>query len=87
MKVRNLLATPENWTQYAYHRCSKEGVHSYCLLEAIYTAYAPGEKLDTVLRSVFSYLDAEDEQDIILWNDDGERTFKDIRKLIKHLDI
>ncbi len=89
MKVKELLDSPEKWTQRANARDSHnlpvnpECDHAacWCLIGAIIRCYPLGSSdvVRRVDRNVGCYVNN--------WNDAPERTFDDVKQLVEELNI
>lgn len=90
MKIQELLDKPEKWTQYTSARdingkdvgYEADSAVCWCLIGAILKCY--GEKSENVMDKIYKAFKGES---IALYNDAKERTFKDVMKLVKELDI
>lgn len=90
MKIRELLDKPEKWTQGCTAR-DKDGIHvmltsaaavCWCLMGAVWKCYLPNE-----CGQIFTVLGKHVGDNVGFWNDARERTFEDVQKLIKELDL
>jgi hypothetical protein len=98
-KVKDLLTNESKWTQGAPAReadggeCSvnSPGAVSYCLLGAVYAVC--GCKTRDSRRAIVKLavaaglpVDIPDAR-LIIWNDDGARTFEEVRSVIEKADV
>lgn len=94
MKIKQLLKDPEKWTKNLSARdklrngvdpASKKAV-CWCLYGAIFKCY-PETRRDKPLSLILTALGIVTLTGITLWNDDRNRTHKDVLKLVTKLDI
>jgi hypothetical protein len=98
VKVRELLNSPDRWTQGALardrtgrivHIGDSEAV-CWCLLGAVLYCYCHGPRprgrglLASVLQRLRTTIDGGE---IAVWGDAPERTFDDVKQVIERLDI
>ena len=96
MKIKNLLHSKKQWTKSAQARdsdgaaCDPKSSKAvqWCLLGAVIKAYGIMELLSDSPESVYNVIKAHmGVLSLTEWNDSEERTFKEVRKLIKTLNI
>jgi hypothetical protein len=99
MKVRDLLTHESKWTQYSLARnrvsegclVNSPGAAKYSLLGAVYATY--GDKTPKARRAITKLVVAAGlpvdvpVQRLATWNDDAERTFEEVRKVIEKADV
>ena len=83
MKVKDFL-TEKNWTKQVYVRVSSTG-RKYCLVGAIRFCYP--EMNHDIVQKVNDYLLIHYKEYAVVWNDQPEREFKEVKELINILDI
>ena len=93
MKIQELLSDETKWTQGADVRdklndplgsIDDPEACKFCLFGAIYKCYSETKSLTIIIDRVRTRLN---DYGISTWNDHPDRTFQDIQKLIKDLDI
>jgi hypothetical protein len=83
--------TEDNWTQGAYCRdkdarpSSEADAVSFCLSQWITEVYGVDTLGSKRVRN--KIIKAIDFQSILTWNDDKSRTFNDVKRLCRDLDI
>jgi hypothetical protein len=91
MKVHELLAQPDSWTQQAYARnhdgdtvasCSDDA-RCWCLLGAMFRCYADKD----IAKIELKILDQTNKITVAQWNDDPDRTHQEVLDLCRQLDI
>lgn len=97
MKMHELLAKPENWTQGAPARNpsgdavagSNPEACQWCLFGAVNKCYPGLDQAygDTVNKLYAGVAKRGYEQGYINWNDESDRTHEDVLSLCKELDI
>lgn len=89
MKLKQLFTSKKKWTQRAFARdkigrvtsSREKGACSWCLEGAIYKCYRT--KAADILRLTKYHCDGN----IVKWNDNPNRKFEDVKKLVNSLDI
>jgi hypothetical protein len=90
MKVKDLLSSPEKWTQQAYAK-TKHGIATsssdpdafcFCLLGAVHKCYSIDE-----IGYINQKIQRNIEGAIAEWNDDPTRTFEEVKQLVESLNI
>lgn len=98
MKVRELFTDESKWTQHTRARdVNGRGVDEnspdavcWCLTGAISHCYNPRDTIDsyvlesTIARKVEEALNG---RILVVWNDNQDRTFKEVKALVERLDI
>ena len=96
MKIQKLLKTKRNWIKFRmgadkYGRYANPvGVSAakWCLIGAIYKCYGIDDVRTTrIIKKVRKELNMRGGDGIDDWNDDPNRTFKDVRALVRKLNI
>lgn len=91
MTLQKLFSRAKNWTKYhsaisannqVVNVDSRKAV-AFCLLGGLVRCYTPGA-YQNIVRMIQCHLGINS---ISNWNDAPKRTFKDIKKLIKDLNI
>lgn len=93
MKIRELLSSPDKWTQGVFARNSSgyrtyeldQDACSFCLMGALYRCYIDTEDDGLLVRSKLGQ--AIEDNTITGWNDDPKRTFAEVKELVDRLDI
>lgn len=91
MKVQELLSSEDKWTKLSSARNEKgepvcadsPEATQWCVYGALYKCYRPS-KVSFLLRKID---EGENIDDIPTWNDMRQRTFKDVKALVKKYDI
>ena len=96
MKIKELLTSENKWNQGCNARDS-EGLicdifeskaQCFCLYGAMIRCYDDRtEAFKLIQIKVLNELKRNENIDICRWNDDGRRTFAEVRELIEKLDI
>lgn len=95
MKAYELIDSPEKWSQRVSYRdangkyCDRLDAVSFCAIGAIYSAYIsePIGVLNAVEDKIREHLRSHGWSFISKWNDDPERTWKEVFDTFKELDI
>ncbi len=90
MKIRELFKTKKDWIQKAAAKTKdgfpvlpkNENAVCWCLKGAIEKCYPEGKWLE-----IGEKIRMEIQNSIINWNDNENRTFKQVKALVKKLDI
>lgn len=92
MKLKNLFKTKKNWIQYDLAEDSHgnsvdewaENAVSWCLLGGIRKCY---DSSDPIIDKIVKELEADSVFDLVDWNNNKNRKFSDIKRLVDKLDI
>lgn len=97
MKVKELLSSPERWTQGFIARdldgdgCGPTAAEAvcWCLTGALVKCYGRTRAFEMagMFYPVIPANGGSHADDIVFWNDASERTFEDVRQLVTELDI
>jgi hypothetical protein len=94
MKIRELLDKPEKWTKEENARDS-EGRPCYgrnpeavcwCLNAALLLCYNDSDEQWEIAKRMSEHIGRKD-WEFIIWNDEPNRTYEDVIKLVTELDI
>lgn len=94
MTVNELLNDPGRWVQHVVARTSDgrpcgmfdAEAACWCITGAIHYCYANPDERDKALDRVWRVLPLSVD-DLVLWNDHPQRTFREIRFLIEQANI
>jgi hypothetical protein len=101
MKIKDLLTSDDKWTQgvMARDRFGREclpgspDAESYCIMGALCKAYDDGGAMDRAIIAILNAIGLDEEWyecptgAIENWNDDADRTFEDVRKVLEKADV
>lgn len=96
MKIKELLNSPEKWTQSAYAKdavgdsCSSTEPQAvcWCLLGAIHRCYPEPKESDKVWRKILAAITLESHfVSISSFNDNEETTFEQVRDILEMADV
>lgn len=82
MKLKEWFTDSSKWCQGYACEVIKGKITKCCLAGAV-GVYYPSQSRD-ILNTIANYLEIKD---VVVWNDDSNRTFDDIYKLVNDLDI
>jgi hypothetical protein len=91
MKIKELLSSPEKWTQgvsardkngdIVYATCAT--ATCFCLMGAIEHCYRNENEAELIYKKIRTKVISH----ISIWNDQSYRTFEDVKQLVEELDI
>lgn len=94
MKLKEFFSTRNKWTKNAYARnqegkpvpLSNSNAVKFCILGGIKVCY-PLEQQEKIAAKIRDYIDPNGHTSIVEWQDVPKRRFKEVKKLLKDLDI
>jgi hypothetical protein len=95
MKVKDILSNASKWTQGADARdadgraCDVDSpaAAAFCLRGAVLRAYGEGDAALTALEKVKRAVGGRGPFGIEYWNDDPDRTFDHVRRILEIADV
>ena len=92
MTLRELFSSEDRWTQNSFARdkngmpvpCCGTAARCWCLIGGILCVY--GENAYKVINKIYKHTGMSEDH-LSTWNDSAERTYEDVVKLCRELNI